>query len=88
MTLFLLCRLANVIQETLITGEKLDNIPTAQDAKYAMYMATCCTAAAYGTYVVFGTHPKCKVEEEIIWDPRREVKVLVCLTWGFQLLVL
>ncbi|KAL3145874.1 hypothetical protein ABBQ38_015244 [Trebouxia sp. C0009 RCD-2024] len=62
MTLFLLCRLANVIQETLIT--------------------------AYGTYVVFGTHPKCKVEEEIIWDPRREVKVLVCLTWGFQLLVL
>lgn len=45
-------------------------------------------AAAYGTYVVFGTHPRCKVEQEIIWDPRKEVKVLVCLTWGFQLLVL
>ena len=44
--------------------------------------------AAYGTYVVFGTNPKCKVAEEIIWDPRKEVKVLVCLTWGFQLVVL
>ena len=50
----------------------------------------CCRldAAAYGTYVVFGTHPRCKEEEQIIWDPRQEVKVLVCLTWGFQLIVL
>ncbi|KAL0037858.1 hypothetical protein WJX79_002263 [Trebouxia sp. C0005] len=43
---------------------------------------------AYGTYVVFGTHVRCKVDEEIIWDPKKEVKVLVCLTWGFQLIVL
>ena len=43
---------------------------------------------AYGTYVVFGTHVRCKVAEEVIWDPKKEVKVLVCLTWGFQVIVL
>ena len=43
---------------------------------------------AYGTYVVFGTHVSCKVAEEVIWDPKKEVKVLVCLTWGFQVIVL
>ncbi len=43
---------------------------------------------AYGTYVVFGTHVRCKVDEEVIWDPKKEVKVLVCLTWGFQVIVL
>ncbi len=44
--------------------------------------------AAYGTYVVFGTNVRCKVAEEVIWDPKKEVKVLVCLTWGFQVLLL
>jgi len=38
--------------------------------------------------VVFGTHVRCKVDEEVIWDPKKEVKVLVCLTWGFQVVVL
>ena len=46
------------------------------------------TDAAYGTYVVFGTHVRCKEDAETIWDPKNEVKVLVCLTWGFQLVLL
>lgn len=45
-------------------------------------------SVAYGTYVVFGTHVRCKEDEEIIWNPKSEVKVLVCLTWGFQLVLL
>lgn len=85
MRLFLLCRLANVIQETVITGERFDENKCTMLC--TLSIKACCTAA-YGTYVVFGTSPRCKVEEEIIWDPRKEVKVLVCLTWGFQLVVL
>ena len=55
--------------------------------KAVQIVKACCTAA-YGTYVVFGTSPRCKAEEQVIWDPRKEVKVLVSLTWGFQLIVL
>ena len=51
-------------------------------------MLTATVAAAYGTYVVFGTDIKCKVNDEVIWDPAKEVTVLVCLTWGFQVVSL
>ena len=26
--------------------------------------------AAYGTYVVFGTHPRCKADQRVLWDPK------------------
>ncbi|KAK9823352.1 hypothetical protein WJX72_002122 [[Myrmecia] bisecta] len=44
--------------------------------------------SAYGTYVVFGTHVRCKIREDMYWNPKKEVKVLVILTWVFQVLVL
>ena len=43
--------------------------------------------SGYGTYVVFFTHPQCKVAEEVLWGPQAESIVLVCLSWGFQLLI-
>lgn len=30
----------------------------------------------------------CKVKEVVIWNPKKEVLVLVILTWVFQILIL
>ena len=96
MSLFLVCRLINLIMETVITGSQMRQIHAL--CCYFAYAAVCSKltnsftltsgCAAYGTYVVFGTHVQCKEDEEIIWDPKNEVKVLVCLTWCFQLVLL
>lgn len=89
MTLLLLFRLAVLAAETAFTGIELlyqcthcNIVCSGQADLFA------CGSAAYGTYVVFGTDIKCKVGDEVIWNPKKEVKVLVCLTWGFQLLSL
>jgi hypothetical protein len=44
--------------------------------------------AAYGTYVLAATDLMCKRKEVVIWNPKREVLVLVILTWTFQILIL
>lgn len=59
-----------------------------QYQRHITIMSIAIVAAAYGTYVVFGTDIKCKVNDEVIWDPAKEVTVLVCLTWGFQVVSL
>ena len=61
--------------------------PAAQ-LHHQQLLLTALAAAAYGTYVVFGTDIKCKGNDDVIWDPAKEVTVLVCLTWGFQVVSL
>ncbi|BDA50748.1 probable Sn1-specific diacylglycerol lipase alpha at N-terminal half [Coccomyxa sp. Obi] len=45
-------------------------------------------ASAFGTYVLVAVDVSCKVKEVIVWNPKKEVLVLVILTWVFQLLIL
>ena len=44
--------------------------------------------AAFGTYVLVATDVSCKRKEVVIWNPKKEVLVLVILTWTFQILIL
>jgi len=47
-----------------------------------------CFFAAFGTYVLVAVDVSCKVKEVVIWNPKKEVLVLVILTWVFQLIIL
>ena len=38
--------------------------------------------------MVFGTHVSCHDGETVIWNPKKEVMIMVILTWCFQLLIL
>ena len=53
-----------------------------------MLLAICHVIAGYGTYVVFGTELKCRISETVIFNPKREVLILVVLTWFFQVFTL
>ena len=44
--------------------------------------------AAFGTYVLVATDVSCKRKDVVIWNPKKEVLVLVILTWTFQILIL
>ena len=44
--------------------------------------------AAFGTFVLAATDVVCKRNEQVIFNPKREVLVLVIITWVFQLLIL
>lgn len=45
-------------------------------------------SAAFGTYVLAAVDVSCKVKEVVIFNPKKEVLILVILTWAFQLLIL
>jgi hypothetical protein len=38
--------------------------------------------------VLVATDVSCKVKEVVVWNPKREVLILVILTWVFQGLIL
>lgn len=42
--------------------------------------------AAYGTYVVFGTELHCRISKTVVLSPKKEIMILVILTWCFQVL--
>lgn len=45
--------------------------------------------AAFGTYVVFGTDVRCRIPATgLEWNPKKEVMILVLLTWGLEALTL
>ena len=45
--------------------------------------------AAFGTWVVFGTDVRCRVPSTgLEWNPKKEVMILVLLTWGLEALTL
>ena len=44
--------------------------------------------AAFGTYVLAATDVSCRRKEVVIWNPKKEVLVLVILTWTFQIIIL
>ena len=48
-----------------------------------------CSCAAFGTWVVFGTDVRCRVPSTgLEWNPKKEVMILVLLTWGLEALTL
>lgn len=48
-----------------------------------------CFCAAFGTWVVFGTDVRCRVPSTgLEWNPKKEVMILVLLTWGLEALTL
>ncbi|EIE20387.1 alpha/beta-hydrolase [Coccomyxa subellipsoidea C-169] len=45
-------------------------------------------ASAFGTYVLLAVDVSCKVKEVVIFNPKKEVLILVILTWVFQIVIL
>jgi len=43
-------------------------------------------SAAYGSYVVWGTRLRCRVSESVIFSPKKEIMILIILTWCFEVL--
>ena len=40
--------------------------------------------AAYGSYVVWGTKLRCRISETVVFSPKKEIMILIILTWVFE----
>ena len=41
-------------------------------------------SAAYGSYVVWGTKLRCRISETVVFSPKKEIMILIILTWVFE----